>query len=38
VSGAELNDIMPPYAYYWEDEKTKEQAMEERKKKVKEIA
>jgi len=20
ASGAELNDIMPPFAYYWEDE------------------
>ena len=24
VTGVELNDIMPPYAYYWEDEKVEE--------------
>ena len=24
VSGVELNDIMPPYAHYWEDEKVEE--------------
>ena len=24
TKGAELNDIMPPYAHYWEDEKIEE--------------
>ena len=24
VAGAELTDVMPPFGYYWEDEKVEE--------------